>query len=64
MRQASTNGHTEIVSLLLADPRVDPSADDNFAVRWASRYGRIEVVSLLLADPRFDPAEAFEVKVG
>jgi hypothetical protein len=41
-----------VVKLLLADPRVDPAADDNFAIRWSSGLGHAEVVKLLLADPR------------
>ena len=43
--------------LLLGDPRVDPSADDNYAIRWASFNGRLEVVKLLLADLRVDPSD-------
>jgi len=38
--------------VLLADPRVNPSAEDNFAIHWASQNGHIEVVKVLLADPR------------
>ena len=44
------------MSLLLADPRVDPSADDNYTIRWASNNGHDKVVSLLLADTRVDPS--------
>jgi hypothetical protein len=32
IRIASENGHAEVVRLLLADPRVDPSEGDNYAV--------------------------------
>src|SRR3972149_10431798 len=32
-------GDSEIVELLLADSRVDPSANDNYAIRRASEYG-------------------------
>ena len=39
----------------MADPRVDPAANENEAIRWASRYGHTETVRLLLADPRVDP---------
>jgi len=38
--------------MLLADPRVDPSADDNYAFRKASKNGHTDVVTLLLADRR------------
>jgi hypothetical protein len=42
---------------LLADPRVDPTADDNSAIGLASQEGHGAVVELLLADPRVDPAD-------
>ena len=48
--------YTKIIKLLLADPRVDPSAKDNQAIRRASQYGYTETVKLLLADPRVDPS--------
>ena len=48
---ASANGSIAVVRLLLADPRVDPSTNNNLAIRWASLYGHFEIVSLLLADP-------------
>ena len=56
IREASRNGHTEVVKLLLADPKVDPSASNNDAIRWASQNGHTEVVKLLLTDHRVDPA--------
>jgi len=45
-----------VVKMLLADPRVDPSAGDNFAISMASARGRTDVVKVLLADPRVDPS--------
>ncbi len=42
--------------MLLNDPRVDPSADNNGGIRCASRNGHVEVVKLLLNDPRVDPS--------
>jgi len=36
-----------IVKLLLQDERVDPSADDNYAIGLASNYEYVEVVKLL-----------------
>jgi hypothetical protein len=36
IRLASKNGHLCVVERLLQDPRVDPSADDNYAIRYAS----------------------------
>ena len=52
MCHASENGHTAVVDLLLKDGRVDPAADDNYAIRWASYYRHTEVVKLLLKDKR------------
>jgi Ankyrin repeats (many copies) len=42
--------------MLLTDPRVDPSASDNEAIREASANGHIEVVRILLDDERVDPS--------
>lgn len=50
---ASLNGHTEIVRLLLGDPRLEPS---NRCLALASKRGRNEVVIFLLEDSRIDPA--------
>ncbi len=52
----SQEGFDAVVGLLLADPRVDPSTQDNEAIRWASKKGHLDVVQLLLADPRVDPS--------
>jgi len=55
---ACENGHKEVVSLLLADPRIDPNKPNNDGVTpffKACRKGHKEVVLLLLADPRIDP---------
>jgi len=54
--EAACEGEAEVVRALLADSRVDPTADNNFAIRVASGYGYAEVVRALLADPRVDPA--------
>ncbi len=35
---------------------VDPTADDDYAIKWAAIKGRTEVVRLLLSDERVDPA--------
>ena len=45
-------GNVDSVKLLLEDPKVDPSADNNFAVKLASWYAHLEVVKILLADER------------
>jgi hypothetical protein len=39
--------HVEVVRLLLADPRTDPSAWNNYAIRLASENKHKEVVELL-----------------
>jgi len=54
---ASTNGHTEVVKLLLQDERVDPTTYDNHAIRMASIDGYTQVVKLLLQDERVDPSD-------
>jgi len=48
----------EIVKWVLENMggRVDPGAEDNWAIKLASRNGHAEVVRLLLADPRVDPS--------
>ena len=48
--------YSEVLKILLEDPRVDPSANDNFALRLASAEGHTEVVRILLADERVDPS--------
>ncbi len=44
------------VELLLKDDRVDPSAYDNYAVKYASERGHRDVVQLLLTDSRVNPS--------
>ena len=51
---ASENGHADVVDRLLEDPRVDPSARANYALRYASKNGHLDVVDRLLEDPRVD----------
>ncbi len=40
------------LKVLLSDPRVDPSANDNEALQLASENGHLDVVKVLLEDPR------------
>src|SRR5215217_300964 len=54
LKNASTTGHSEVVKMLLADERVDPSANNNSAIQGASMKGHLEIVELLLADERVD----------
>jgi len=57
---ASEHGHTEIVCLLLADPRCDPTDNENQAIQSACQMGHLEVVRLLLADRRVDPSSSID----
>lgn len=54
--RASQNGNITVVNRLLDDRRVDPSADDNYAIAVASQAGHIAVVNRLLDDARVDPS--------
>jgi hypothetical protein len=44
--------HLAVVELLLQEPRVDPSASDNKAIKTANHRGFQAVVARLLQDPR------------
>jgi ankyrin repeat protein len=51
-------GHDDIVKLLLADKRLDPTLDNNFAICWASENPHSEkCIKLILEDGRIDPSE-------
>jgi len=52
---ASANGHTEVVRLLLADPRVDPTVGYS-SLKVAQHHGHLEIVELLKADSRITSA--------
>ena len=56
---AAWKGHHLVVRELLKDPRVDPSADNNFALRMAvnEKTPQVEVVKELLKDQRTDPSK-------
>ena len=47
----------EMFELIVNDARVDPSADDNVALRFAVRRGNSNLVRRLLSDPRVDPGK-------
>jgi hypothetical protein len=53
---AASSGHLAVVERLLQDEHIDPSADDNYAVRWATVRGHLAVVERLLQDERVDPS--------
>ncbi|PRP77640.1 ankyrin repeat domain-containing protein 44 [Planoprotostelium fungivorum] len=52
---ATTNGHADAVNVIIQHG-ADPSADDNFCIKYAAAYGHIDVVRILLEDPRVDPS--------
>ena len=55
--EACYNGHTEIVTLLLEDSRIDVNKGDNDGTTgfiYACSNGQREIVSLLLEDSRID----------
>lgn len=62
---AAEEGHAEIVSMLLTDPRVDPTLARNSALKSEVHYGfslytavigsHVDVVRLLLQQPEVDP---------
>jgi hypothetical protein len=52
-----TAEYLESVKLILAvHPEVDPSVDDNSAIRTACFMGHHEIMKLLLTDSRVDPS--------
>jgi hypothetical protein len=55
-KSAVCAGRVEVVKMLMYHPKVDPCANNNFAIRCASNNGRSEVVKLLLQHPNVDPS--------
>ena len=53
---ASWNNRYDIVKLLLTDPRIDPTANYNFAIKYSARWGFYDTVKVLLEDSRIDPS--------
>jgi hypothetical protein len=45
--KAAGLGHINIVKLLLKDPRVDPHAQNDYALKWARKQGHNEIVQLI-----------------
>ena len=45
-----------IITEMLKDKNVDPSYNNNHAIRGASENGYVELVKLLLSDSRVDPS--------
>ncbi|KAJ3154582.1 hypothetical protein HDU89_007820 [Geranomyces variabilis] len=49
---ASTADQAKVVELLLQDPRIDPAANNNWAIYAASGHGACSAVKILMLDPR------------
>ncbi|KAI8892338.1 hypothetical protein BC833DRAFT_625931 [Globomyces pollinis-pini] len=56
LEYAIDNFQDDIVRILLEDGRLDPSEDNNSAIKFAARYGYAEILKILLKDKRVDPA--------
>ncbi|KAJ3168164.1 hypothetical protein HDU88_001602 [Geranomyces variabilis] len=54
--EASTADQAKVVELLLQDPRIDPSFNNNEAVQNVARHRSAKVMAELLKDPRVNPA--------
>jgi len=52
---AYEEGRTEIVKFLLKNESLDPSSNDNYAIKTAVKNGHTELVKELLKDDRIDP---------
>jgi ankyrin repeat protein len=57
IRDASCNGHREIVEMLLKDNRVNPQANNNKALVYAIKNGHKEIVQMLLRSNRVYPSD-------
>ncbi|KAJ2991118.1 hypothetical protein HDV02_003945 [Globomyces sp. JEL0801] len=56
LEMAIKNNNADIVQTLIEDKRVDPSAEDNHAIRCACSDGLTEIVKILLKDERVNPS--------
>ncbi len=54
--QGAAGGHYEVVLRMLEDKRVDPSAEDSYALQVAAAAGEYYTVVELLRDPRVNPS--------
>ncbi len=55
--KTNREGFIDIVKRLLQDKRVDPSDDNNYAIKAASGKGFSDIVKFLLQDKRVDPSD-------
>jgi len=51
-QKACRTNHYDVQKLLLADPRCEPEADNDAALKCAGQHGQREIVLLLLRNPR------------
>jgi hypothetical protein len=63
LKRASVNGFVDVMTLLLFDSRVDPSAHDNTVFRNSCTCGFDTLVQMLLANPCVDPLAQDNVAV-
>jgi hypothetical protein len=57
-------GYTDLVKLLLKDPRVDPTEEESLALRVAVKKGHVGVVEALIRDGRADPSRITNIAHG
>ena len=59
IKKASSNGHTEIVRILLEhSDKINPATNANYSIRKASSNGHTEIVKMLLQCDNVDPADS------
>ena len=56
LQACEITGNGDMIDLLLSTNEIDPSDNDNEAIRLASEHGHIAVVDRLLQDDRVDPS--------
>ena len=56
-KKAYEKDYINYIKVLLKDENVDPSDQDNKAIRWVSENGHLEIFKLLLKDKRVNPAD-------
>ena len=56
IRTLIKNNNFEEFRLLFNDKKIDPSWDENYAIRYACKCGHVEIVKSLLNDSRVDPS--------
>lgn len=57
LRSACIKGHVEMVKLLLADKRIEPTLLNNLIFRSAVLHDNYEIAKLLLTNPKIDPSD-------